>query len=94
MLNLSPNSSEDHIRDKAAKWAGHLLFLQGAEEEFKPHFVVSAPRDPRLRDAYVRALAALRHQQKGAEVVEASEAESLVDRIEAEMCASDAAPVA
>jgi hypothetical protein len=74
-------STDDHIRDKAAKWAGHLLGLSGADEDFRPHFIVGPPSSSAMRDAYERALDLLRLPEAGAEVVEVSEAAGLVDRI-------------
>ena len=84
-------STDVHIRDKAAKWAGLLLSLNDADEEFKPHFVVGPPTSPAMQDAYKRALELLRLPNQEAEIVEVSDAEGLVDRIEAEMRAHEAA---
>src|SRR5262249_22303541 len=44
-------SSEDTIRDKARRWAGHMLALQGASEPFHPYFFVGAPHDNNLKRA-------------------------------------------
>jgi hypothetical protein len=82
-------ASEDHVRDKAAKWAGHMLALRDAEEPFKPHFIVAAPRDRRWMNGYQRALDVLRRPLPRAEVIDVSDAEALVDRIEAELRARD-----
>jgi hypothetical protein len=82
-------ASEDHIREKAAKWTGHLYGLNDAEEDFKPHFVVGAPREASLREAYQRALNLIRRSEREVEVVEVADAEGLVDRIAAEMMAHD-----
>ncbi len=82
-------ASEDHVRDKAAKWAGHMLSLQDAEEPFEPHFIVGAPCDVHLMDAYHRALSVLRRPMPGAEIIDVSGAEGLVDRIESDLRAHD-----
>jgi hypothetical protein len=86
-------TSDDSIRDKAARWAGYLVGLRDSEEPFKPHFIVGPPRNAALMDAYQRAVGLLRLPQPDAEVVEMSAAERLVDRIEAELRAHDDAPV-
>lgn len=78
-------SSGDNIREKAARWAGHMLALRDAEEPFKPYFVVGEPRDPQLRLAYEKALKILKLSPGQPEVVEEAEAETLVNKIEDQM---------
>jgi len=82
-------ASGDNIREKAARWAGHMWALDRADEAFKPHFVVGAPGNPNLRDAYGKALAMLRLSPGAPEVIEEAEAETLVDKIEGELKAHD-----
>lgn len=84
-------ASDEHIRDKAAKWAGYLLSLERAEEAFQPHFIVGAPRNAQLADAYRRALQVLRLPKPDAEIVDVADARGLVDRLEAELREHDAA---
>jgi hypothetical protein len=84
-------ASDDHIQAKAVKWAGNLLILRDAEEPFETHFIVGAPRDTRLGDAYRRALDALRLPRPDAEIVDEGAIEGLVDRLASELRAHDAA---
>jgi hypothetical protein len=86
-------TTDEHIRDKAAKWAGYLLGLKEADEAFKTYFVVGAPRNESLLDAYRRALGVLRLPEVDSEIVDESAVEGLVDRIEADVLAHDAALV-
>jgi hypothetical protein len=74
-----------NIREKAARWAGHMQGLQGSVEEFKPHFVVGPPSDDSLHSAYQRALALLRLSPGSPEVIEEGAALQLVDQIEDEI---------
>lgn len=78
-------SSEDTIREKAARWAGHMLALREPSEPFKPHFVVGAPANPVLADAYRSAVELLRISPGSPVVVEESEIEHFVDELEEEM---------
>lgn len=82
-------SSSDNIRDKAARWAGHMWALGRAEESFKPHFVVGAPSDPHLMTAYEKALKLLALSPGSPEVIEDTDAKNLVDKIEDELRAHD-----
>ena len=66
-----------------------MLSLQDAEEPFEPHFIVGAPRDGQLMDAYHRALSVLRRPMPDAEIIDVSGAEGLVDWIEANLRAHD-----
>jgi hypothetical protein len=75
-------ASEESISEKAAKWTGHLVGLKKADETVKAHLVIGSPSDVALMDAYRRALNLLRLPEQDAEVVEESEVEGLVDRIE------------
>lgn len=86
-------ASDDLIREKAARWAGHLLGLEQAEVEVKPHFIVAAPRNGQLRETYKRALDFLRLSGDSIdiEIVDVAQAPRLVDEIEAELRAHDAA---
>ncbi len=84
-------SSNENIREKAARWAGHMLALKDSVEPFKPHFVVGVPSNPQLQIAYERAVALLRLSPGAPEVIEESAAEGLVDKIERELRAHDSA---
>jgi hypothetical protein len=78
-------STSANIREKAARWTGHMVALAGASEPFKAHFFVGAPSDPQLRDAYDQALEILKLGPSRPEVIEESEMDALVDRIEDEI---------
>lgn len=49
-------ATADGIREKAAKWAGHMVGLKSAANTIQPYFVVGAPADARLSAAYDRAV--------------------------------------
>ena len=83
-------SSNDNIREKAARWAGHMQGLQGSDETFRPYFVVGAPSDGTLHDAYSKALALLRLSPGSPEVIEEADISRLVDLIEDEIRAHEA----
>jgi hypothetical protein len=51
--------------------------------------MIGAPRDAHLMDAYHRALSVLRRPMPGAEIIDVSGAEGLVDRIESDLRAHD-----
>lgn len=84
-------SSSENIREKAARWAGHMLALSDSEELFRPHFIVGPPSNPQLELAYEQALALLKRSPGTPEVVEESEAAILVDRMEDQLRAHDRA---
>jgi len=87
-------SSGENIREKAARWAGHMLALERADEAFKPYFVVGAPTNPHFHNAYERAIALLKLSPGSPEVIEEAAAETLVDRIEDELRAHDSGQMA
>lgn len=84
-------SSSDNIREKAARWAGHMLALSDSDELFRPHFIVGPPSNPQLEPAYEQALALLKRSPGAPEVVEESSADILVDQIEDQLRAHDQA---
>jgi hypothetical protein len=75
----------DGIRDKAHRWAGRLLGVQDAEEEFRPYFIVGRPQDPKLEEAFDTAVDLLRMSPHRPEVFLEEDANDLVDRIEDEV---------
>jgi hypothetical protein len=44
------------IQEKAARWVGHMVGLQKAEDDFRPYFLVGAPADAALDHAFERAV--------------------------------------
>lgn len=82
----------DGIKTKAREWLGHLaaVVADGSNvEPFKPHFIVGAPSDPKLRPAYDSALAILRRAPNDPEIFEETQIDDLVTRIEHEVLARD-----
>jgi hypothetical protein len=82
----------DGIKTKAREWLGHLTAVvsDGSNvEPFKPHFIVGAPTDPKLRPAYDSALAILRRAPNDPEIFEETQIDDLVTRIEHEVLARD-----
>ncbi|MFG1421726.1 DUF3037 domain-containing protein [Roseixanthobacter liquoris] len=82
----------DGIKVKAREWLGHLaaVVAGGDAERFKPHFIVGAPADPKLTDAYRTALAILERAPNSPEVFEETDLDTFVARIEDEVRAHDA----
>lgn len=87
-------ASGENIRDKAAKWSGHMTGVSRAEERVRPYFIVGAPADPALEIDYRRAIELLKASSLQPEVFEEGEAESLVRMIESEVISHDAAEAA
>jgi hypothetical protein len=83
----------DGIKGKAREWLGHLaaVVADGNVEPFKPYFIVGAPRDAKLRNAYDSALAILSRAPNNPEIFEEDQVDDLVARIENEVRPNDAA---
>lgn len=80
--------SEDNIREKAARWTGHMHALKTASEDFKPYFLVGAPTDPKLRGAYLSAIGILKLSPQIPKIIEESQFDELVEDIEDRMRSS------
>lgn len=80
----------EHIKTKAREWAGHILAVADAPEQFRLHFIVASPGRPELRSAYASALAILGKAPVQPEILDASNVDDIVDRIEDEVRAHDA----
>lgn len=85
--------SAEGIREKAARWSGHMTGLSKASETVRPHFVVGAPADPALDDDYRRAIDLLRASQLGPLVFEESQIDQMINQIADAMAAHDASRV-
>ncbi|MCG5241899.1 DUF3037 domain-containing protein [Azospirillum doebereinerae] len=83
-------ASSEGIRDKARKWAGQMVSLSDAPEQFRPYFFVGKPSDESLKADYSAALKILERSPCSPEVYEESQIEDFVDRIEDAMHAHDA----
>jgi hypothetical protein len=77
----------DGIKSKAREWLGHLsaVVAGGKAERFKPHFIVGAPDNPTLQDAYRKAIAILEQAPNKPEIFEESQLDKLVAQIEDEV---------
>jgi hypothetical protein len=82
-------ANDENIRDKARRWAGHMLALTNASEPFQPYFFVGAPTDEKLRLAYEAALKILKLSPVGPKVIEENEIDDLVRQIEDEIRSHD-----
>lgn len=83
-------STEEHIREKARRWAGHMLALSNAAEEFKPYFFVGTPSDQSLLPAYGAALNILKLSPITPQIIEETDIDRFVSQIEDAIRAHDA----
>lgn len=83
------------IKAKARGWLGHLsaVVADGSAEQFKPHFVVGAPQNPELMDAFQTAIAILKKTPNGPEIFEEDQIDALVAQIASELGAHTASSV-
>lgn len=77
----------DGIKAKAREWLGHLsaVVSDGSAEQFKPHFIVGAPQNPALTDAFQTAIAILQKAPNRPEVFQEDQIDALVAQIEDEV---------
>jgi hypothetical protein len=78
-------ATADGIREKAAKWAGHMVGLHSAADAIEPYFVVGAPADPRLESAYGRAVELIGTAPLSPKVVTESEFATFADTLAAKV---------
>jgi Protein of unknown function (DUF3037) len=79
-------ADSENIADKAHRWLGRLASIsQDAEETFYPHFIVGAPSDPKLENAYQKAIRILRKAPMQVDVYEENDVEALVTKIAADV---------
>jgi hypothetical protein len=79
-------ADSDGIKDKARRWLGHLTAVSvGADEEFRPYFIVGAPSDQRLMPAYRNAIAILQRAPLEPRIFEESDVDEFVAQIEDEV---------
>jgi hypothetical protein len=83
-------ANEENIRDKARRWAGHMLALGGASDPFRPYFFVGSPSDLALVPAYRAAIGILKLSPCEPRVIEEAGIDDLVSQIEDEIRAHDA----
>lgn len=82
-------ASGDSIREKAARWAGHMTGLSQATEQIQPYFIVGMPDHSELVEDYTKAIRLLRASPLNPKVYEESQIGALVDLIEDEMSLHD-----
>lgn len=77
----------DGIKAKAREWLGHLsaVVADGSAEQFKPHFIVGAPQNPALTDAFHTAIAILNKAPNNPEIFGEDQIDTLVAQIEDEV---------
>jgi hypothetical protein len=75
-------TTEDNIREKAARWTGHMLALEASPENFKPYFLVGAPTEPKLRTAYRSAIGILQLSPRSPKIVEEDQFDQFVNDVE------------
>lgn len=82
-------ASGDSIRDKAAKWSGHMTGLSKAQEEVRPHFIVGKPANVALENDYRKAVDLLKASAMDPEVFEETQIEAMINKIEANIRSHD-----
>jgi len=85
--------TEDSIRDKAARWVGHLWALREAHDDFEPYFLVGAPSNENLRPVYNRAVEMLKSSEGSPNVFTEEDVPDLVNEIEDQIRRHDGALV-
>ena len=78
-------ATPEGIQGKAARWSGHMLGLEGAREQIKPHFIVAPPKNDALMSSYQKAVALLKASPLSPEVFYEENADDLADLIMREM---------
>lgn len=82
-------ASSDGIREKAARWSGHMTGLSRAPEKVRPHFIVGRPSNDALADDYRRAIDLLRASALEPDVFEETQVDALIDLIQDEINTHD-----
>ncbi len=77
--------TSEGIREKAARWSGHMTGLSKAEEDIQPYFIVGAPSDPALENDYSRAINLLRESSLNPKVFVESQSGELAELIATQM---------
>ena len=82
-------ASGDSIREKAARWSGHMTGLSKAPEAVQPHFIVGGPSNHALVDDYRRAIDLLRASALTPKVFEETQVDALIELIQTEINVHD-----
>lgn len=75
-------STEQHIHDKVAKWAGHLFHLQAADEELVPYFIVGEASNEKFKSAVDSAVEALEKSPLSPKVFRERDTDVFINSIE------------
>lgn len=75
----------ENIREKARRWAGHLLALSEPDEPFKPYFFVGSPSNDSLEAAYRDAIEILQLGPNEPVVIEETRMDDLIHLIQGQL---------
>jgi Protein of unknown function (DUF3037) len=78
-------ANEENIREKARRWAGHMLALKDASEPFRTYFFVGLPSDHNLTSAYEAAVNILKLSPGEPQIIDETRIDDLVHQIEDEI---------
>jgi hypothetical protein len=73
------------IVEKANGWLGRITSLSTSDEKFKPHLLLGAPREAKLRNAFVKAQNILNRMPCEHEFVQEGEAEEFARSLKSEI---------
>ena len=73
----------DAVRNKAARWVGHIVGLSQSKEDFQPYFIVGKPAEAYLQESFERAVSFLAEAPGGKRprIVREAEAGQLAEEI-------------
>lgn len=78
-------STSEGIREKAARWSGHMTGLSKSDEQIQPYFIVGAPAHAELKRDYSRAIELLKASALEPKVFEENQSDELADLITSQM---------
>lgn len=78
-------ASAESIRDKAHRWLGRIQSVASGSEPFKMYFLVGAPQDDALADAYDNAISILRKTPVDKTIWQESDADQFGQALAAEV---------
>ena len=75
----------DSIKEKAARWLGRTVALEGAVEEFKLYLLMGKPSQERLMQAYTKAENLLHKMPVAKEFIREGEEEAFALEVQSEI---------
>lgn len=75
------SADDDQMQRKAERWAGKLVGIQDAPEDFVVYMVTGRPADRHLNRQYSRMLELLRHAPTSPVVIEEEQSDTLVKKL-------------